>query len=96
MACGNEKVFGVDYALTFTAVMDMTAVKMILDLAATWGVPAKHGDVPNTYVKAEKEHHLEILMHVPKGMTIGKGKLKYSELTATPKSCSILRRACMG
>ena len=76
VACGNEQIFGVDYALTLTAIMNMTTVKMIIALAATWGVPAKHGDVPNVYVKAEKEQHLEIKMHVPKGMTIGKDKLK--------------------
>ena len=52
--CGNEQVFGVDYALTFAAVMDMTPVKVILALAATWGVPAKHGDVPNAYVKQRR------------------------------------------
>ena len=62
MACGNEQVFGVDYQLTFTAVMDMSTVKVILALAATWGVPAKHGDIPNAYVKAEQEAHLEILL----------------------------------
>uniref|UniRef100_A0AAV1UNT6 Reverse transcriptase Ty1/copia-type domain-containing protein n=1 Tax=Peronospora matthiolae TaxID=2874970 RepID=A0AAV1UNT6_9STRA len=46
--------------------MDVTTVKVILALAATWGVPAKHEDFPNAYVKAEKEQHLEILMHVPR------------------------------
>ena len=63
VACGNEQVFGVDYALTFAAVMDMITVKAILALAATWGVPALHVDVSNSYVKAEKELHLENLMH---------------------------------
>ena len=35
VACGNEPVFGVDYALTFASVMDMRTVKVILALAAT-------------------------------------------------------------
>uniref|UniRef100_A0AAV1VFP5 Reverse transcriptase Ty1/copia-type domain-containing protein n=1 Tax=Peronospora matthiolae TaxID=2874970 RepID=A0AAV1VFP5_9STRA len=61
--------------------MDMTTMKIILALAATWGVPAKHEDVPNTYVKEEKEQHLDILMHFPKGMTIDTRELQ--ELGAT-------------
>ena len=40
------------------------------------GVPAKHGNVPDANVKAEKEQHLEILMHGPKGMTITKDNFK--------------------
>ncbi|CAH0489288.1 unnamed protein product [Peronospora farinosa] len=63
-------IFGIDYALTFAAVMEMSTMKVILGLAATWGVPAKHGDVPNAYVKADKEEHLEILLRVPSGMQI--------------------------
>uniref|UniRef100_A0AAV1T508 Uncharacterized protein n=1 Tax=Peronospora matthiolae TaxID=2874970 RepID=A0AAV1T508_9STRA len=50
VACGNEQVLGVDYTLTFAAVMDLSTVKVILALAATWGVPAKHGDTSNAYV----------------------------------------------
>uniref|UniRef100_A0AAV1U887 Integrase catalytic domain-containing protein n=1 Tax=Peronospora matthiolae TaxID=2874970 RepID=A0AAV1U887_9STRA len=60
VACGNEQVLGVDYTLTFAAVMDLSTVKVILALAATWGVPAKHGDIPNAYVEADKEPHLRI------------------------------------
>uniref|UniRef100_A0AAV1U9H8 Reverse transcriptase Ty1/copia-type domain-containing protein n=1 Tax=Peronospora matthiolae TaxID=2874970 RepID=A0AAV1U9H8_9STRA len=46
VACGNEQVFGVDYVLTYAAVMDMSTVKITLALAVTWGVVAKHGDFP--------------------------------------------------
>ena len=67
MVCGNEQVFGVDYTLTFAAVMDLAMVKMILVLSRRWNVPARHGDVPNAYVKAEKEEHLDIYMKVPMG-----------------------------
>ena len=45
VACGNEQVLGADYSLTF---------------AAFWGVLDTHGDIPNAYVKADKEAHLEI------------------------------------
>ena len=55
VACGNEQVLKVDYSLTFAAVVDLSTVKIIMALAATWGgVPAKHGDIPNAYVKADK------------------------------------------
>uniref|UniRef100_A0AAV1TI68 Uncharacterized protein n=1 Tax=Peronospora matthiolae TaxID=2874970 RepID=A0AAV1TI68_9STRA len=37
VACGNEQVLGVDYTLTFAAVMELSTVKVILALAATWG-----------------------------------------------------------
>ena len=53
VACGNEQVFGIDYGITFAAVMDMSTVKVILGLSATWGVPAKNDDIPNAHVKAE-------------------------------------------
>uniref|UniRef100_A0AAV1TE28 Reverse transcriptase Ty1/copia-type domain-containing protein n=1 Tax=Peronospora matthiolae TaxID=2874970 RepID=A0AAV1TE28_9STRA len=48
--------------------MDMSTVKVLLALAATWGVPAKHGDIPNAYVKADKEPNLEVLLQVPQAM----------------------------
>uniref|UniRef100_A0AAV1VA15 Reverse transcriptase Ty1/copia-type domain-containing protein n=1 Tax=Peronospora matthiolae TaxID=2874970 RepID=A0AAV1VA15_9STRA len=76
VACGNEQVFGVDYQLTIAAVMDMSTLKVILALAAIWGVPAKHGDIPNAYVKADKEAHLAILLQVPQAMKIDQDALK--------------------
>ena len=54
VACGNEQGLGVDYNLTFSAVMDISTVKVVLALAATWGVTAKHGGIPNAYVRAER------------------------------------------
>ena len=48
VACTNEQVFGVDYQLTFAAFMYMSTVKAILALEVMWGVPAKHGDIPNS------------------------------------------------
>ena len=32
----NDRVFGVDYQPTFAAVMDMSTVKVILELVAKW------------------------------------------------------------
>ena len=67
---GNELVFGFDYNLTLAAVMDLLTVKLILVLSRRWDVPARHGDVPNAYVKAETEQHLDIYMEVSKGMQV--------------------------
>nr|CCA18044.1 hypothetical protein ALNC14_041870 [Albugo laibachii Nc14] len=76
VACGNEKAYGEDYTLTFSAVMDMTTEKVVLDLARVWGVPARYGDVPNAYVKVEKEEDLEIVLQVPQGMEFDAGEVK--------------------
>ena len=45
-------------------------------LSATWGVPAKHGDIPNAYVRAEKEAHLDICLQVPRDMTVSESTLR--------------------
>nr|CCA24647.1 hypothetical protein PITG_05283 [Albugo laibachii Nc14] len=66
VACGNEQLFGVDYTLKFAAVMELSKVKVILVISRRWNVPARHGDVPNAYVKTEKEPHLDVYMKVPK------------------------------
>ncbi|KAG2982347.1 hypothetical protein C6341_g15617 [Phytophthora cactorum] len=46
VACGKEQEFGVNYGITFAAVVEMTSDKLILVLAS---VPAKHGGIPNVY-----------------------------------------------
>lgn len=40
------------------------------------GVPAKYGDIPNAYVRAEKEAHLGILLQAPRGMTVSNSTLR--------------------
>ncbi|POM58937.1 Mitochondrial Carrier (MC) Family [Phytophthora palmivora] len=51
VACGNEQLFGIDYGLTFAAVMELSTVKVILVFARRWDVPARHGDIPNANTK---------------------------------------------
>uniref|UniRef100_A0AAV1U8H0 Reverse transcriptase Ty1/copia-type domain-containing protein n=1 Tax=Peronospora matthiolae TaxID=2874970 RepID=A0AAV1U8H0_9STRA len=77
--------------------MDLGTVKLILVLSRRWNVPARHGDVPNAYVKAEKEEHLDIYMKVPKGMSLGKKKELIS-LGVKPSSDLelLLKSPCMG
>uniref|UniRef100_A0AAV1UE71 Reverse transcriptase Ty1/copia-type domain-containing protein n=1 Tax=Peronospora matthiolae TaxID=2874970 RepID=A0AAV1UE71_9STRA len=50
--------------------MELSTVKVILVLALRWGVPARHGGIPNAYVKADKEEHLDIYLAIPQGMKI--------------------------
>ncbi|KAE8985246.1 hypothetical protein PR001_g22945 [Phytophthora rubi] len=70
VVCGNEQEYGIDYIVTFSAVLDMTTGKLIFVMAHVWGVPARHGDVPSAYVKAGKEEGLEIYFYIPDGMEI--------------------------
>ncbi|KAG2762052.1 hypothetical protein PC129_g919 [Phytophthora cactorum] len=48
----------------------MSSVKLFLVLTRKWGVPAKHGGVPNAYDKADKEDDLDIYIKIPQGMEI--------------------------
>lgn len=70
VACGNEKVYRLDFIDTFSAVLDMTTGRVVFVMARVWGVPVRHGDFPNANVKAKKEEDLEILMHITQGMVI--------------------------
>ncbi|KAE9006602.1 hypothetical protein PF011_g11519 [Phytophthora fragariae] len=58
VACGNEQEFGVDYSVTFSAVIEMSSVKLIFVLARKWRVPAKHGDVPNAPLGVDNDSEL--------------------------------------
>uniref|UniRef100_A0AAV1TTK9 Reverse transcriptase Ty1/copia-type domain-containing protein n=1 Tax=Peronospora matthiolae TaxID=2874970 RepID=A0AAV1TTK9_9STRA len=96
VACGNEQVLGVDYTLTFAAVMDLSTLKVILALAATWWVPAKHGDIPNSYVKADKEPHLRIYLQMPRGMPVSKETLRAQGVSNTSELVLELRKSLYG
>ena len=47
-----------------------------LVLSRRWNVLARHGEIPNTYWKAEKEEHLDIFMKIPRGMQVTKKELQ--------------------
>ena len=96
VVCGNEQVFGVDYTLTFAAFMDLGTVKLILMLSRLWNVPARHGDVPNAYVKAEKEEHLDIYMKVPKGMTLDEKDIKSLDAKSSNDLALLLKKSLCG
>uniref|UniRef100_A0AAV1U951 Reverse transcriptase Ty1/copia-type domain-containing protein n=1 Tax=Peronospora matthiolae TaxID=2874970 RepID=A0AAV1U951_9STRA len=96
VACGNEQVFGVNYGVTFAAVIDMSSVKMIFALARKWKAPAKHGDVPNAYVKADKEDNLDIYIHVPQGMQIAEDLKKKIGVSQNNEIVLELKKALYG
>lgn len=69
VTCGNEQVLGVNFLLTFAAVLDMTNSKNIYAIAWIWRVPARHFfDVPSSYVRAAKEDGVDINLFIPDGM----------------------------
>ena len=61
VACDNEQSHGENYTITFATVMGMTTGKVTLALSGLWGVPAKHSDGLNAYVKAPTEPDVNIL-----------------------------------
>ena len=94
VACGSEQGLGVDYNLIFAAVMDISSFKVVLALAESWGVLAKHGDIPITYVKADKEAHLDICLSVPRDGTCQVTHCASSALRTHARSSSSFARAC--
>uniref|UniRef100_H3GKF0 Integrase catalytic domain-containing protein n=1 Tax=Phytophthora ramorum TaxID=164328 RepID=H3GKF0_PHYRM len=95
VAHGNEQEFGVNYSITFAAVVDMTSVILILVLMGG-GVPAKQGDVPNAYVKAEKEANLAIFIHLLQGMVISEEMRKALGVERDDEIAQELEKALYG
>ncbi|OWY99238.1 putative mitochondrial protein [Phytophthora megakarya] len=93
VACGNEQEFGVNYNITFPAVIDMSNVKLIFALARKWRVLAKHGDVPNAYVNAEKEADLRIYIELPQGMEISEEIRRHMGVNSDDELALELRKA---
>ncbi|KAG3006392.1 hypothetical protein PC120_g17375 [Phytophthora cactorum] len=96
VACGNKQEFGVNYSITFAVVIKMSSVKIIRVLARKWRVPAKLGDVPNAYVKADKEEELRIFIRIPKGMEISEEMLKRLGVTSEDEIVLELHKGLYG
>lgn len=96
VACGNEQRFGIGYSGTFAAVMEMDTVKVILALARKWRTRAKHGDIPNSYVKALSEEEHEIFLFVPQGMLLDAELLKVLGLSSARELALHLRKTLYG
>lgn len=76
--------------------MDMSSVMLILALPQKWRVPAKHGDIPNAYVRAEKGSDLSIYLHISKGMDIGKDVIAQLETNRVSELALALKKALFG
>lgn len=66
----------VNFSLTIAAFMALSNGKVTLVFVRRWGVPARYGDIPNAYVKADKEQYLEIYLAIPQGMEINESVLR--------------------
>lgn len=42
-------------------------------ICASLGVSAKHGKIPNAYVKVEKDKEMEVYLRIPQGMDLPEG-----------------------
>lgn len=96
MARGDQQEYGVDYMLTFSAVLEMTSGKLILVAARIWNVPARHGDVPSAYVKADKEASIDILLHIPLGMEVAENLLKLLDVRTKRELALRLKKGLYG
>lgn len=83
---------GVDYTFTSSTVMDMMSAIVVLALARVWRVTARHGDVPNAYLKAEKEENLEIFLHVTRCMEFESDELSSLGTSHKSKMALTLRK----
>ena len=76
--------------------MELGTVKVILVLSRRWNVLARHGDVPNAYVKAEKEKDLDIYMKVPCGMQVAQDVLKQHGVNNAKQLALLLKKSLYG
>lgn len=76
--------------------MEMTTAKVGLELARVWGVSARHGDVPNAYVKADKEEGIEIALHVTHIMELSEDELKTLGTSDKSMAALNLRKSLCG
>ncbi|KAE8992962.1 hypothetical protein PR002_g20384 [Phytophthora rubi] len=74
----------------------MTSGKLILVVSRIWKVPARHGDVPSAYVKADKEAELVIMLHIPEGMVISDALLRLLGVTDKRELALLLKKGMYG
>ena len=65
-AMGNEQRAGVDYGETFSSAMSLTSLRVLVCLAAHFGLRIGHIDVSTAYLNAQLDR--EIYMRAPPGM----------------------------
>ncbi len=96
VACGNEQVYGRHYDVVFSAVVDMTVIKLLLAIVATWNVDAIHANAPNAYVQAELGDDYDLYMALPRGMRLTKEMLIGSKVDRGDDVVLKLRKSLNG
>ncbi|KAG3151385.1 hypothetical protein PC128_g22982 [Phytophthora cactorum] len=96
VARGDEQEYGVDYTFTFSAVLEMVSGKVVLVVSRIWNIPARHGDVPNAYVKANKETELIFILLIPQGMEFTEEQLRALGVTSKYELVLILEKVLYG
>lgn len=89
-------MLGVNFNLVFAAMLEMTSSKLIFALVHLWGVPARHGDVPNAYVKAATEEGIEILLYVPNGLNLTVEEFRKLGVSSIKEVALCLERSLYG
>ena len=74
--------------------MELGTVKVILVLSRRWNVLAGNDDVPNAYVKADKEKDLNIYKRVPSGMQVDQDILDHHGDDDTKHHALLLKNQC--
>lgn len=71
VARGFTQRYGIDFDQTYSPVLKITSLRLLVALAALWKRRLRQGDVPNAYVKAPLDR--PILMKPPKGTPVANG-----------------------
>lgn len=58
VACLDKQEFGIENGLTFDGITDWSTTMVLLPRGNV-GVPAKHVDILNEYVKVDKKNYFE-------------------------------------
>ena len=66
VARGDRQVVGEDYLMTFSTVMEINNLKVILVMSQIWNVSARHGDVTSAYPRAQTEDEYEYILKYPR------------------------------
>ncbi|DBA04711.1 TPA: hypothetical protein N0F65_012294 [Lagenidium giganteum] len=96
VAGGHRQILGVNYGLTFAAVLDMTTAKVVFTFAIIWCVPASHFDVPSAYLQANQVDGFTIYLSIPAGMEFTPGEPEALGVTSKDELALLLRRSLYG
>ena len=70
VACGNEQIEGESFNLKFAPTLGISTVMLILNVAIYYDQPARNGDVPNAYPRADTEEEFDIYIELPQGFEV--------------------------